>query len=210
MKPDLAYYLCVFLFSSINAQSNFHVIRQWKYVNFTWPSEEIYKAAVSKGMYIPDNNIIAGIKYFEDHFYITLPRMKSGVPATLTRIKAGNPGDPSPKLEPFPSWEMNGIENCNNLQNVQNIEIDTKGQMWIIDGGRINTLQGPMSKCAPKLVIFDLKNNRSTTIYNFPDEVAAKNGSFLYDIVVDDTDAGYAYITDNSVSDPGEFLFYFH
>ncbi|KAH0809686.1 hypothetical protein GEV33_013106 [Tenebrio molitor] len=207
MKPLTCLSLLALLCGAAPQSVRFYVIRQWKYVNFTWPDEDTLKTATAKGMYIPENNVIAGVKYFEDHFYITLPRMKGGVPATLTRIKAGPAHDASPNLEPFPSWAMNSVEDCNNLQNVQNVEIDARGQIWIIDGGRTETLMTPVVKCAPKLLIYDIKAERVTTVHNFPEEVASKNGSFLYDIVVDHTDGGYAYITDNSARDPGIIVY---
>lgn len=189
---------------SVALAGKFKVSREWSYLNFTWPSAATYQAAVSNAAYIPENNILSGITHFEDHFYVTLPRMKSGVPATLARIPAGMVKDTSPLLEPFPTWEMNALNDCNSLQNVQNVEVDPKGQMWIIDGGRTETLS-PVDtyRCPPKLVIFDIKKNMTTTAYTFPENVASPNTSFLYDIVVDNTDGGYAYITDNSRKDPG-------
>lgn len=172
--------------------------------------------AESRGTYVPENNLIAGIKEFEDNFYITLPRMKTGVPATLVKIPAGVSADTSPALEPFPSWEMNALGDCNALQNVQNIEIDAKGLIWIIDSGITETLNSAHTiRCPPKLLIYDLKKGATTTAYTFPDSVASHQTNFLYDIVVDDADGGYAYITDNSARDPGKvsikkgsFLFY--
>ncbi|XP_023012970.2 yellow-1 [Leptinotarsa decemlineata] len=201
-------FILFFLVGVLSAYAEkFKVTREWKYINFTWPTEEVYRAAEANGAYIPENNIIAGIKHFDDYFYLSLPRMKSGVPATLARIPAGMTQDTSPLLEPFPSWEMNKLDDCDSLQNVQNVEIDPKGQIWIIDGGRTDTLLNPVSRCPPKLVIFDIKKNATTTAYTFPNNVANANHSFLYDIVVDDTDSGYAYITDNSGTDPGIVVF---
>lgn len=202
------YLIIVFLaiFNAANCDK-FKVIREWNYINFTWPDVDAYNNAVSKGLYIPENNIIAGLKHFGEHFYVTLPRMKNGVPATLTQISSGIVRDTAPALTPFPSWEMNVLGDCNALQNVQNVEIDTKGQIWIIDSGRTETLGlNPVGRCPPKLIIFDITRNMTNTAYTFPDNVASFNSNFLYDIVVDDTDGGYAYITDNSAKDPGKFL----
>lgn len=196
--------VCLAVLHAVNCDK-FKVIREWNYLNFTWPNGEVYRTAVSKGLYVPENNIIAGIKHFGENFYITLPRMKNGVPTTLAKIPAGVVEDTAPALTPFPSWEMNTLGDCNALQNVQNVEIDAKGQIWIIDSGRTETLStSPSIRCPPKLIIFDIKKNMTTTAYTFPDSVASFNSNFLYDIVVDDTDSGYAYITDNSAKDPGE------
>uniref|UniRef100_A0A6P7FHE7 Protein yellow-like n=1 Tax=Diabrotica virgifera virgifera TaxID=50390 RepID=A0A6P7FHE7_DIAVI len=199
--------LLLSLFFAAANSERFRVIREWKYINFTWPNADVYDNALSRGFYVPENIIISGIKFFEDYYYITLPRMKDGVPATLARIPAGPTAVTAPAFEPFPSWEMNAEGDCNAFQNVQNIEIDPKGQMWIIDSGRTETLTSPSSRCPPKLVIFDIKKNMTTTAYTFPDNVASLNSNFLYDIVVDDTDSGFAYITDNSAKDPGIIIF---
>lgn len=188
--------------------AQFHVIREWRYINFTWPSDESYMTAIRNQYYIPEHNVIAGLKYYDGFYYLTLPRMKNGVPATLARISAIDTIDTAPLLQPYPSWEMNREDDCNALQNVQNIEIDAKGQLWIIDGGHTSTLlERPTEKCPPKLVIYDIKGNRSTTVYTFPENVANKQASFLYDLVVDSTDGGYAYITDNSGRDPGIIVY---
>ncbi|EFA07870.1 yellow-1 precursor [Tribolium castaneum] len=203
----LTFLLLTFCTSIHTQTSKFYVIRQWKYLNFTWPDEDALKTATATGDYIPENNIVSGIKYFEDYYYLTLPRMKKGVPATLARIKAGPTRDTAPPLEPFPSWGMNQLGDCNNLQNVQNVEIDAKGQVWIIDGGRVQTLVEPVVKCGAKLVVYGLREGRVSTVFHFPEEVAARNGSYLYDLVVDDTDGGFAYITDNSAIDPGIIVF---
>lgn len=204
------YLLLVFAVYSVRSQK-FKVIREWNYLNFTWPNEDVYRTATSRGLYVPENNIIAGIKHFEDYFYLTLPRMKNGVPVTLARIPSGLSLDTAPSLEPFPSWDMNSLGDCNALQNVQNIEIDPKGQIWIIDSGRTETLSStPTTRCSPKILIVDIKKNMTTTAYTFPDSVASFQSNFLYDLVVDDTDGGYAYITDNSARDPGKYFFQYN
>ncbi|CAH0563767.1 unnamed protein product [Brassicogethes aeneus] len=186
----------------------FKVIREWKYINFTWADEQTYEQAETNGLYIPKNIVVSGLKHFENHYYITLPRMRDGVPATLARIPSGFTRSTAPLLEPYPSWSMNMQGDCNALQNVQNIEIDPRGYLWIIDGGRVETLNPkPIIKCPPKLIIYNIMNNIAMTTYTFPDEVASFNGSYLYDLVLDFSDGGYAYITDNSGKDPGLIVY---
>lgn len=186
----------------------FHVVREWRYFNYTWPNDDAYNRGISSQGYIPENNIISGIKYFDGFYYLSLPRMKNGVPATLARISAANNADTAPLLEPYPSWEANEIDNCNAFQNVQNIEIDPKGQIWIIDGGHTSTLQQPpIDRCPPKLTVYDIRSNRTIITYPFPENVANKQDSYLYDLVVDNTDGDYAYITDNSGKDPGIIVY---
>lgn len=62
----------------------------------------------------------------------------------------------------------------------------------------------PQVTCLPKIILLDLKRN-GTIIrrYEFPEEVAARGTNYLNKIVIDDAFGGFAYITDNSGSDPG-------
>lgn len=62
----------------------------------------------------------------------------------------------------------------------------------------------PQTSCFPKLLLLDLKRN-GTIIrrYEFPEEVAARGTNYLNKLVIDDAYGGFAYITDNSGSDPG-------
>lgn len=196
------------LFLTITSAQRFKVLYEWNYVNFTWPTEDSLRSSISKGEYIPENNIISGLKYYDGYFYITLPRMKQGVPATLTRIPAmAYENDTEPLLEPYPNWEMNKEGECDALQNVQNVEIDTDGKMWILDAGRTETMTKLLSsKCKPRLLIYDIKDQVTVSNYYFPESVT-NNRSYLYDLVIDDVDGGYAYITDNSGADPGIIVF---
>ncbi|XP_060522104.1 protein yellow-like [Cylas formicarius] len=206
--PRLICLVAVALIAAHGAAAKFKVIREWRYINFTWPASDTYETAVRRGAYVPENVVVAGIKYHDGFYYLTLPRMKEGVPATLARVPASAP-DTAPLLTPYPSWEMNAIGDCDALQNVQNVEIDpNKGQIWIIDGGRTETMGlRPVVKCKPKLVVYDVAKNDAVLTYSFPEHVASVNGSFLYDIVVDNTGDGYAYVTDNSGRDPGIIVF---
>lgn len=199
--------ICVVLFTSLSIQSTpvsqFRVIKEWNFINYTWLDYQNQ----SEGEYIPQNNLIAGINFYNGYYYLAIPRMKTGIPVTLARINSANPR-PAPLLEPFPSWEFNELGNCEVLQNVQNVAMDAQGKMWIIDGGRTGTLtETPDATCSPKIVIYDLKQKKVLLKYVFPEEVANKSVSFLYDIVVDNLDGGYAYITDNSRVDPGLIVF---
>lgn len=187
--------------------SQFRVIKEWNYINYTWLNYEAYLHSLTQGYYIPQNNLIAGISYYDGFYYLAVPRMKSGIPVTLARINSANPRS-APLLEPFPSWELNEHGNCTALQNVQNVAVDSEGRMWIIDGGKTGTLnETPNLTCSPKIVIFHIEEMRTLLTYTFPDDVANKSVSFLYDLVVDDSDGGYAYITDNSRLDPGLIIF---
>lgn len=189
-------------------REQFRVIYEWTAIDFEWKSLEERDAALNMSKYIPQNVLISGINYYQDDLFLTMPRMLSGVPATLATIPV-NPVDTAPKLRPFPSWEQNTVGDCNALQFVQNIEIDKNGVMWILDNGRVGTLtQKPDPKCPPSLVLIDLKTGKNEMErIPFPDDVVNHNTTYLNDLVVDNRDGDYAYITDNSAVDPGIIVF---
>lgn len=185
-------------------REQFRVIYEWNYVDFEWPSPETRNAFLNSSRYVPANVLISGINFYGDNLFLTLPRMLEGVPATLATIPVQQ-SDTSPKLKPFPGWEQNTVGDCNALQFVQNVEVDKNGIMWILDNGRVGTLtEKPDTKCPPSLVLIDLKTGKNKMErIPFPMDVVDPAVSYLNDLVVDNRDGDFAYITDNSAVDPG-------
>ncbi|CAH1962401.1 unnamed protein product [Acanthoscelides obtectus] len=131
-----------------------------------------------------------------------MPKFRTGVPATLGYFPV-MPESTNMLISPFPNWKMNYQGNCWNLQSVLGAEIDRKGIMWVLDGHRSSNMINGI-RCPPKLVRLDLNLDGSPVhVFNFPNDVCLRDGGFLNDIVIDDTNGTYAYISDNSVIDPG-------
>ncbi|CAG4983131.1 unnamed protein product [Colias eurytheme] len=195
--------------SIVTHREQFRVIYEWHSIDFIWESPEDREASLNNSNYIPQNVLISGINYYGDNIYLTLPRMLSGVPATLAMIPAHQNETTAPKLKPFPSWAENKVGDCASLQFVQNIEIDRNGIMWILDNGRVGTLtQKPDPKCPPSIVLIDLKTGKNEMErIPLPSEIVDPNTTYLNDLVVDNRDGDYAYITDNSAVDPGIIVF---
>ncbi|KAJ8665212.1 hypothetical protein QAD02_006874 [Eretmocerus hayati] len=187
------------------------IVYEWKVINFEWPSDEDYESAVANGSYVEENVGLGGIKVWKDKIYLTSPRYKDGIPATLMVVPVEpTDGNSSPNLAPYPSWSMQEIGNCSALQYVQSMEIDPLGRMWVLDTGRINLLQlKTQNLCPPRLVIFDLEEDgRILLDYEFPEDVAPPDLAFLDDIVLEHEDGGFAYITDTALSGtPGIIVF---
>lgn len=122
-------------------ERQFRVVYEWSTVGFAYRSDNERANAIYLNHYIPRNNLISDVKAFANRLYLTVPRMLPGVPATLGWIVSpNNNGRTDPEIEPFPSWEMNEVGNCSALQFVQGIAIDTDGIMWVVDSGRVDTL----------------------------------------------------------------------
>lgn len=119
----------------------FRVVYEWRTLDFSYRSDQERSAAIFRGEFQPKNIIISDIKPYANRLYLSVPRMLSGVPATLGWVVApNNDGRTDPEIEPFPSWEMNQIGNCSALQFVQGIAIDARGFLWAVDSGRVETL----------------------------------------------------------------------
>ncbi|KPJ12789.1 Protein yellow [Papilio machaon] len=189
-------------------REQFRVIYEWNAIDFQWASPEEREAYLNTSRYIPRNVLISGINFYGENLFLTLPRMLEGVPATLATIPVRQV-DTAPKLSPFPSWSANTLGDCAALQFVQNVEIDRNGIMWILDNGRIGTLtQKPDTKCPPSIVMIDLKTGKNEMErIPLPKETVNASTSYLNDLVVDNRDGDYAYITDNSAVDPGIIVF---
>lgn len=189
-------------------REQFRVVYEWNAIDFEWASPADREAYLNTSRYIPQNVLISGINFYGENLFLTMPRMLDGVPATLATIPVQT-SDTAPKLRPFPSWSDNAIGDCSSLQFVQNVEIDKNGIMWILDNGRVGTLTlKPDTKCPPSIVIIDLKTGKNEMErYPLPPETVNPNSTYLNDLVVDNRDGDYAYITDNSASDPGIIVF---
>ncbi|ETO32845.1 hypothetical protein RFI_04271 [Reticulomyxa filosa] len=188
------------------------IVYQFVTVDYDWPEETSKEAFINNGSFIVSNNIITGLKIYENRVFVTVPRWKQGVPSTLNEVVVNPKNTTNYVLRPFPSWEMQTLGNCSCLQYVQSMEIDPYGRMWIIDTGRVNFLDNqtvPDNTCPPKFLLWDIPKNQLLSKYTFPNEVAPYNSTFLNDIVVD-IKHEIAYISDVLGTEPGAIVVYDH
>lgn len=65
-----------------------------------------------------------------------MPRIYSGVPATLAYVSRNTPRGSSPLLQAFPDWSYHdagrGInDSCNGLTSVYRMKIDSCNRLWV-------------------------------------------------------------------------------
>lgn len=187
----------------------FQVKFEWKSIDFEWSSDEERQYAVQRGDYIPSNNFISTVKFWKGKMYVTLPRWNDGAPVTLAVTSATPVNDmTAPKLKPYPDWNMQKLGDCSAFQLVHSIEIDPRGRMWVLDTGRPKSLRESRANCPARLVILDLEDNgKILRTYEFPDDVARRDDTYLNDIVLDHEDGVMAYITDSGQRDPGIIVY---
>lgn len=181
------------------------IVYKWTKLDYDWPNDQDRQNYIRNRSFIVQNNIITGIKVFQKRVYVSVPRWRQGVPATLNEVVINSKGEAI--LKPFPNWSMQEIGNCNAFQYVQSMEIDPNtGQMWIIDTGSTNTrdTSGGTSRCNAKIIIYDIETKRIVQKHIFPENVVSKGRNFLNDLVIDyvDGQAKFAYISDAFKGDP--------
>lgn len=76
----------IVLLSFAGANDNLRIAFQWKQIDFEFPSEEAKQEAINNREFVPENNVPVGLEVYGDRLFLTVPRWKSGVAASLTYI----------------------------------------------------------------------------------------------------------------------------
>ncbi|XP_058808630.1 protein yellow-like isoform X2 [Phymastichus coffea] len=170
----------------------------WKTVDYEFDSEEDRKSLIYSGSFVPENNLPLGLEIWKDKIFISLPRWKKGIPATLATISTGSL-DRSPKLKPYPDWRWHHLGNCQGLTSVFRMQIDECDRLWVLDSGKIDITSDPKQICPPTIFIFDLYTDQLIKAYQLPPD-QIKEDSLYSNIVVDirnnQCDRAVAYAAD--------------
>lgn len=79
------------------------VLFSWSNLTFTTTCQQEY---------VVENNALAGVKSYKGEFYVSIPRWRHGVPATLAKVVPGA----TPALTPYPSCQWQTIGDPSALQ----------------------------------------------------------------------------------------------
>lgn len=90
-----------------------------------FPCQSTKNIYISSGRYEPRNIIATRIQIGRDDAYVALPRLKSAVPFTLSRISLKRTGCTT-LLEPYPCWSIQEEGNCEALQSVIDLVLDAQ------------------------------------------------------------------------------------
>lgn len=151
--------------------------------------------------FIPQNNLPLGIAIWRDRLFVTMPRWKDGVPASLTSLPLP-PQEVSPAMVPYPNWEAHSsVKNpdCSKLMSVYRLFIDECARLWVLDAGIVNATILPNQVCLPKIVIYDLATDNEIARHELPQEFVKQDS--LYTNIIVDVRKGkcgdaYAYVAD--------------
>lgn len=68
------------------AADRLRVAYEWKQIDFAYRTAGDRQAAIEDGTFVPENVIPVGVERHEQRLFVTLPRWKTGVPASLAYI----------------------------------------------------------------------------------------------------------------------------
>ncbi len=179
--------------STASAAPKLEIVTEWNSLPYevqdaqakaTWENSKLFGKTLMQGVKVDKQN----------NFYVSTARWGGPeIPATLSKLKDTPEGK---VLVPYPSEEMNRMDNAKGLKAVLGFEIDRNNVMWILDQGHV---AGQPSKAGDeKLVLWDIDKNEEVQRYEFSEKDSSRKCSFLNDIAVDN-DSGFAYITDSGI-----------
>ncbi len=179
--------------ASFAAAPKLEVVAEWNRLSYDLGDPAAEKAYMDQEIY--KKVLLHGVKVdSKGTMYVSTSRWGGKeIPATLSKLVKK---DGEWKLQPFPSKEMNDVNNPKGLKAVLGFEIDRNGVMWILDQGHISG--APSAQGDEKLIGWDLKANKEVARYEMSEADSDRKCSFLNDVAVDN-DAGVVYIADSGI-----------
>ncbi|XP_011694546.1 PREDICTED: major royal jelly protein 3-like [Wasmannia auropunctata] len=176
----MGYFLFALLILSM-ASANYGSVRvnyiyNWTHVDFDWKNQKQMEDAKKSGIYDPHKCVIIdGTRAKDGRVFVTVPREFGFFsPATLATV-TNKTGPGGPILRPYPewSWHNNDTCTCNGITNAYRVQIQCN-HIFVLDNGKIGLNQ----TCNPKLLIFDLKDDKLVETIYIPLSIATNQTGF--------------------------------
>ncbi|XP_050069995.1 L-dopachrome tautomerase yellow-f2-like [Anopheles maculipalpis] len=151
-------------------------------------------------------NLPMGVTHHKGFLYVTIPRRRPGIPATLNVIDMSrNPAVNEPTLDPYPNSLVNSLRNDfaadpKRIISVYRTQVDRCDRLWFVDTGYLEYPGGAGRQVQrPALWVIDLTIHRSVRRFEIPEDMVEFGyGIPNIEVDVDEEDCGraYAYIPD--------------
>lgn len=143
-----------------------------------------------------------GIDVYGNRIFITTPRWKDGVPASLVTVQYPTK-EISPQMRPYPDWQSHSSPyspDCSKLISAYRTTIDSQcNRLWVIDSGIVNATIRLNQICPPKIIAFDLTSDKIVVRYEIPSS-QVKQDSLHSNIAVDvqkrNCEDAHVFVTD--------------
>lgn len=181
----------------------FDIVYEWRQLDFEYPTFLDRQRAILNGDFIPINVVPLGVDRYRNRLFVTMPRWKNGIPASLASLPLPA-SDRSPPMRPYPSWDWHANPealqpDCTRLMSVYRIWVDECDRLWVLDSGTVNATIQINQVCPPKILVFDLRTDAPIFSYELPPD-QIKEDSLHSNLVVDIRNGrcndAHAYITD--------------
>ncbi|KAF9418128.1 hypothetical protein HW555_004938 [Spodoptera exigua] len=151
------------------------------------PNDEIGR------FFVQYNNVPMGAERVGDRVFVTIPRRRFGIPATLNYIDLNVYGNTrSPPLRPYPD-----MARSRSLISVYRTRADECGRLWMVDTGVIEIPNNPRYLQPPAIVVYDLRTDKQILRYQFKSsDLPANNtatGLASITVVIKNGDCSNAY-----------------
>uniref|UniRef100_A0A1Y9HAK8 Yellow protein n=1 Tax=Anopheles farauti TaxID=69004 RepID=A0A1Y9HAK8_9DIPT len=152
------------------------------------------------------NNLPMGATHHNNRIFITIPRRRPGIPATLNVIDLAKvaSGDRSPPLTAYPTYPINELQpqyapDLRRLVSVYRTKVDACERLWFVDTGMLEYPDNRLQLQRPQLWVIDLKRDRLVRRFTIPESIVREGvGMASLAVDVEPTDCGraFAYIPD--------------
>ncbi|XP_055588228.1 L-dopachrome tautomerase yellow-f2 [Uranotaenia lowii] len=153
----------------------------------------------------PYGNLPMGATHYEGRLYVTFPRRRPGIPATLAVIDTKSVRSVSnPQLAAYPDRLTNTLHldysaDPKRIISVYRTKVDRCGRLWFVDTGYLEYPGHRRQVQRPALWVINLKTNRRVRRFDIPEEIVQFGygiPNIAVDVEADKCDEAYAYIPD--------------
>ncbi|EDW64146.1 protein yellow [Drosophila virilis] len=192
--------LCVGL---AGAKDNLRVAYEWREMDFKYESPDQRWSAIESGAFKPANVIPFGLEVYRQRLFVTLPRWRDGVPASLAYLDLNDTSTKMPALRPFPSWVAHTLSDAEpELVSPFRVKADRCGRLWVLDSRISGVLEQTKLYGTAQLLIYDLHNDDLLRRHILP-AGQSKQSSFFANLAVEDADCENTYAYAADLGSPG-------
>ncbi|XP_011251659.1 protein yellow [Camponotus floridanus] len=171
------------------------VVYRWKQIDYDWPSNDTKRVFPD---YKQEDNLPLGLEVAGDRIFITVPRWKQGIAASLNYIRLNDTRE-SPPLIPYPSWEAHqyGAAGVPEIVSTFRVRADRCNRLWVLDTGLTDIMGNPEQQAPPALIVYDLTTDRVLRKHVIPADQRTADSLFA-NIAVEDysCEDSYGYLGD--------------
>lgn len=102
--------------------------------------QQLEHQSAERANYVPYNNVPMGVTHYHDRLFVTVPRRRPGIPATLNYISSKAPPHSSPTFRAYPNYQTNELPSTGHaaaprLVSVYRTRVDRCNRLWFVDTG---------------------------------------------------------------------------